>query len=373
MAFIEKREGRRGRSYRVRVRDPYTGELTSRTFPTRKAVEDWLHTQEAKKITGTYRDPDAAKVALGTMVDSFISSAIDLAPATVALYRVMARRYVAPSIGRIQVGMIRPQDLRDWTAELAAKGTGAPSIVKARQLVTRVLGQAVADGIIPANPAAFAPPPRSTRKDLHVLSPAEVHAIAEGIDPRYRAMVVVMAWCGLRFGEAAALRRFDVDMHRARLTVARALSEVRGHVREGGTKTGRTRTVTMPKVVAEALSDHMGRHPATYVTKMGDLIFTAPDGGYIRRTNWRRRVWVPALERASLSGIRPHDLRHFGAAVAIAAGAHPKAIQERLGHAPITTTLNIYGALFPSLDEELAAKLDQVAGASEAEVVALRK
>ena len=130
----------------------------------------------------------------------------------------------------------------------------------------------------------------------------------------------------------------------------------------------------MPKVVAEALSDHMGRHPATYVTKMGDLIFTAPDGGYIRRTNWRRRVWAPALERASLSGIRPHDLRHFGAAVAIAAGAHPKAIQERLGHAPITTTLNIYGALFPSLDEELAAKLDQVAArASEPEVVALRR
>jgi len=116
--------------------------------------------------------------------------------------------------------------------------------------------------------------------------------------------------------------------------------------------------------VIDALSDHLGRHP-------GDLVFTAPDGGFIRRTNWRRRVWAPAIEAAGVSGVRPHDLRHFGAAVAIAAGAHPKAIAERLGHASITTTLNIYGALFPSLDEELAGKIDQVA--TGADVVALRR
>src|SRR6266542_1952666 len=155
-------------------------------------------------------------------------------------------------------------------------------------------------------------------------------------------MVLTMAWCGLRFGEVAALRRTDVDMHRGRLTVSRALSEVRGQITEGQTKTGKTRPVTMPKVVVSALTEHLGRHP-------GNLIFTAPDGGYIRRTNWRRRVWVPALAAAGLSGVRPHDLRHFGAAVAIAAGAHPRAIMERLGHSSISTTLNVYGHLFPAL------------------------
>jgi integrase len=181
-------------------------------------------------------------------------------------------------------------------------------------------------------------------------------------------MVLTMAWCGLRFGEAAALRRTDVDLHRGRLTVTRSLSEVRGHITEGQTKTGKVRTVTMPKVVITAVIKHLGQQP-------GDLIFTAPDGGYIRRTNWRRRIWAPALEAAGLSGVRPHDLRHFGAAVAIASGAHPKAIMERLGHSSITTTLNVYGHLFPSLDEELAAKLDQRVASEtrSAEVVALRR
>jgi integrase len=356
-AFIEKRSGKRGASWRVRIRDPYTGELHSETFQTKKRAQDWLHNRESAKRSGNWRDPDAGKVGLGTLVDSFIASAIDLAPATVALYRTMARLYVAPSIGRQAVGTIRPQDLRDWTAALTKQAVGSQTIAVARRLVTRVLGQAVADGIIPANPATFAPPPRTNRKDLHVLSPGEVQAIAENIDPRNRAMVLVMAYCGLRFGEAAALRRGDVDMLRGRLTVARALAEVRGHITEGPTKTGKVRTVTMPKMVVKALGEHMASQPDP---EGSDLIFTAADGGYIRRTNWRRRVWTPALEAAGISGVRPHDLRHFGAAVAIAAGAHPKAIQERLGHASITTTLNIYGALFPSLDEELAAKLDEV-------------
>jgi integrase len=368
MAFVEKREGKRGRSYRVRVRDPYTGELHSETFSTRKAAQDWLHGQESAKRTGNWRNPDAGKVALGTLVDSFLRSATDLAPATLALYGTMHRRYIAPSIGRLSVGAIRPQDLREWTARLVEDGTGTRTTQVARKLVGRVLGQAVADGVIPSNPIAFAPAPRSTRKALHVLSPAEVQAIADNIDPDYRAMVLTMAWCGLRFGEAAALRRTDVDLHRGRLTVTRSLSEVRGHITEGQTKTGKVRTVTMPKVVITAVIKHLGQQP-------GDLIFTAPDGGYIRRTNWRRRIWAPALEAAGLSGVRPHDLRHFGAAVAIASGAHPKAIMERLGHSSITTTLNVYGHLFPSLDEELAAKLDQRVASEtrSAEVVALRR
>jgi integrase len=366
VAFIEKREGKRGRSWRVRIRDPYTGELHSETFQTRREAEDWLHDRESARRAGQWRDPDAGKVAFASLVDSFIASAADLAPATLALYRTMQRRYIAPAIGRRAVGAIRPQDVREWTAAMAGQGIGAPTIQTARRLLTRVLAQAVADGIIPTNPAAFAPAPRTARKALHVLSPGEVHRIADSIDPRYRAMVLTMAYCGLRFGEAAALRRTDLDLQRGRLTVARALAEVQGHVTEGQTKTGRVRTVTMPRTVTEALEAHLGRNP-------GELVFTAPDGGFIRRTNWRRRVWAPALAKARVSGVRPHDLRHFGAAAAIAAGAHPRAIMERLGHSSITTTMNIYGGLFPSLDEELAARLDEMAQSADpqANVVAL--
>lgn len=99
-----------------------------------------------------------------------------------------------------------------------------------------------------------------------------------------------------------------------------------------------------------------------------DLIFVGRDGGPLRRTNFRKRHWLPALERAELPmELRFHDLRHTCAALLIAQGAHPKEIQARLGHSSITTTLDRYGHLFPSLDERLSIGLDELFRRSETE------
>ena len=396
MAYIEKRKGPHGTRYRVRLRDPLSGVLLCQIFDSKTAALDWLHEQENSKRSGTWRDRQAGKTPVGELVEKFVDAAPDLAPATVALYRSVTRNHIqGHRIAARSVAALRPQDVRDWISQLQAEGVGVQAIRVARRLVARVLRQAQADGTIGANPVDAAPPPRLVRGQPHVLNVDEVQRIAEAIDPAYRALVLAAAYCGLRFGEVAALRLGDVDMLRRRLVVSRALSEVGGTVTEGQTKSGKTRMVTMPAAVVEALAAHLEDHE-------GELIFTAPDGGYIRRTNWRRRVWAPALghaglphpyapkgERCSLCGAAeadnlhtdpaptPHDLRHFGAAVAIAAGAHPKAIQERLGHASITTTLNVYGHLFPSLDEELAAKLDTLARGARpqqgAEVVSLER
>jgi len=80
----------------------------------------------------------------------------------------------------------------------------------------------------------------------------------------------------------------------------------------------------------------------------------------LRRSNFPDRVRLPTVRAADLGGLRMHDLRHTAAALAIRAGAHPKAIQERLGHASITTTFNTYGHLFPEIDEQLAARLEEI-------------
>jgi integrase len=124
----------------------------------------------------------------------------------------------------------------------------------------------------------------------------------------------------------------------------------------GPTKTGASRTVAIPATVAEDLARHFESVPD------GRLVFPAPMGGYLARTRFRTRTWLPAVAAA---GIDPppgfHDLRHTAAALAIAEGAHPKAIQARLGHACIRTTLDVYGGLFPTLDADLADRLDRLA------------
>lgn len=155
----------------------------------------------------------------------------------------------------------------------------------------------------------------------------------------------------------AGLRVGDVDFLRSRLTVAEAIVEVGGRLYRGGTKTGAQRMVTLPRSVTEALAAHLAAFPPG----PEGLVFTAPEGGPLRRSSFRSRVWLPATRGVKLEGLRVHDLRHTAAALAITAGAHPKAISERLGHASITTTLNTYGHLFPALDEELAGRLDEMA------------
>ncbi len=116
------------------------------------------------------------------------------------------------------------------------------------------------------------------------------------------------------------------------------------------------RAVPIPRIVAEEIALHLAQFPAG----SDGLVFTAPGGGLIRRTNWRQRVWLPALRRAGIPAPipRPHDLRHTAASLAIQAGAHPKAIQSMLGHSSITITLDRYGHMFPSVAESLAEAVD---------------
>jgi integrase len=118
------------------------------------------------------------------------------------------------------------------------------------------------------------------------------------------------------------------------------------------------RVVTIPAFLA----DKLGRHLAAIQNLKGsDLVFPSPAGEHLRRTSFSHRFWTPAVKATGLDPAPVfHDLRHTAVALAIAGGAHPKAIQARLGHASITTTLNTYGHLFPSLDVELADRLEAV-------------
>jgi integrase len=96
------------------------------------------------------------------------------------------------------------------------------------------------------------------------------------------------------------------------------------------------------------------------ISRNTELVFPSRDGTPMRRTNFRRRTWASALKTAKLKGAHFHDLRHTAVAFAIERGAHPRAIQERMGHNSITTTMNVYGGLFPRLEEAIADGLDEL-------------
>ena len=230
-----------------------------------------------------------------------------------------------------------------------------PGIENAYGLLRQVLGAAVEDSRIPRNPCDGVKLPKRQHSDRGYLAHGQVVALAVAVE-RDSAVVQFLAYTGLRWGEMAALRVQDFDMLRRRVNVSRSVTESGGLVWTPG-KTHQRRSVPFPAVLADELS-------AVMVGKARDaLVFTDMRGSVLRNSNWRARVFAPAVavcQKAdeSFPTITPNDLRHTAASLAISAGANVKAVQRMLGHAKASMTLDTYADLFDTDLDAVAVELD---------------
>ncbi len=251
---------------------------------------------------------------------------------------------------------------------MAAGEAGDGSIAAAFRLLRAVLNSAIAADLIARNPTQGVRPPAPGSGEMHFLTAQQVAQLVDEVGDRYRALILLLAYGGLRIGEACALRVDDLDLLRGRVLVQRSVTDVGGRMIEGPTKSRSKRTVTVPKFLRETLGEHVGCFSG------GDgHVFTGTHGDPIHVRNFRRRVWVPALQRMKLGdwvlgsdgldrfvpALRIHDLRHTCAALLIAQGAHVKEIADRLGHSSPVVTLNTYAHILPSLEERLSNGLEE--------------
>jgi len=188
------------------------------------------------------------------------------------------------------------------------------------------------------------------------VTPEAVALLVEVVDVVYQAMVLVGAVLGLRWGEVAGLRVQDLDLLGRTLTVDFQLDEQRELV-EVKSGAGR-RTLTMPRALVDVLSVHLARAGLTAAN--GDsLVFTAADGGPLSYTNWRRRTWLPAIEKAGLPDVDFHDLRRAAAIALVRLGVDVKTAQTRLGHSDVRLTLEVYAQATTEGDLEAADRLGE--------------
>ena len=353
MASIEKRV-RNGRAYyRARYRDP-SGRQRNKTFRRKVDAEKYLALIEAAKVRGTWTDPAHGKITLAEWLETWWGSAADLRPSTKARDRAYLNSLVLPRFGTTPLAAITQPDVQAWVAHLTARGFAPATVIKAYQLLGRTLTAAVNADMIPRSPCRAVRLPKIEREEMRFLTPAEVARLADAIHSRYRALVLLGAYGGLHMGELAGLRRGRVDLLRGTVDVAEIVVEVNGQLYTGPPKTraGR-RTVGLPRAVVEELAAHMGP-----VGPADAYVFTAERGGTLRTSNFRVKVWLPAVRAAGLAPLRPHDLRHTAVALWIAAGANPKEVSVRAGHTSVSFTLDRYGHLFPGHDAELRDRLD---------------
>src|SRR4051812_37225065 len=348
--------------YRARYVGP-DGRRRTKIFGTAKAdARAWLAAQQTDLIRKGWRAPEAGRRFVGEYAEDYLARS-DLREGTRALYASLWRHHLAETWGRVPVDQVTPTAVRSWHAQ-AGQTTRPTALAQSYRLLRAILNVAVADEAIPSNPCRLrgAGAPKAARPS-RALTAVETLQLAEQLGrdrrtERYRALVLVLAFGGLRFGEATALRRSDV-LSGGRLRVERSVRRVgdRWVVGEPKTDAGR-RTVTLPAAVAAVLENHLEKHVGP---SPGALLFSTSSGGYLARSNWNA-TFRRAADAIGLPAVRPHELRHTGATLAAATGATTKELMRRLGHSSPAAAL-LYQHAADDRDADIARALDAMLGA----------
>ncbi len=342
----------------VRWRDPSTGRERTKTFTRATDARAFKSQVENEINRGTYIDRTRGKTPFEEIADNWIESKVNLRLSTWTRDESYLRNHVVSAFGEMAIATVTKTDVQSWVRDLQAKGLAPATIRQCYRILNSVMEDAVDHKYIVESPCRKISLPRADRQEHLYLEPTQVERLAAAIDPLFEALIYSAVYLGCRWGELVGLKRQKLNLLRRQVIIVGSLEEVGSasprYVEETKTKSSR-RTLTIPPFLGEILAEHLGRVPES------DFVFVGRDGALLRRNNFRRRHWKPAVLAAELpEHLRFHDLRHTCASILIAQGAHPKEIQARLGHASIMTTMDQYGHLFPSLGMQLDENLEKV-------------
>jgi integrase len=239
------------------------------------------------------------------------------------------KKQVLPYFGSVPLNKITNAVVRKWVSTLLSSGLSAATTRKAVFALRQCLAAAIADERLQFNPACAVPLPTERQKPPRYLSQSEVERLVDEMPHQYRALVLVGAYAGLRWGEAAGLRRRDIDPLCSRIRVTSTAVQLRGRVTlDNDPKTTRSkRSVPVARSVMRRLEQHLSE----FVDQTEDaIVFTAPTGGPLFRS-WGRTVLRPAVLRAGLDDITFHGLRHSFVAIMVAAGCNVREVSEWAG------------------------------------------
>ena len=228
-------------------------------------------------------------------------------------------------------------------------------------MLKSILTTAVNDELLQRNPCILTGKalPALPQREPVLLKPKEIEKVAasEVMPERYRMMILLAGWCGLRWGEVTELRRCDIAEDGSVLAITRAVTHRNGKCNIGTTKTDATRTVAAPDHLREKLLQHMAIH----VMPEDEALLFAPyrDGCHVNDKVFRDEWFKPALKAVGAKDIRFHDLRHFGGTMATLAGGSLRDVMKRLGHRTVKAAM-FYQAIVEGRDDEIAAALSKL-------------
>jgi integrase len=360
MGSIKPYETAKGRRYRVQYRRPDQRLTQKRGFRTKREAELFLATVEVDMSQGRYIAPSLARVTVADWMQIWLAARGDLRATTRSRVGQIIQKHIDPELGRIQIGNLTRLQVQEWASAMP----GAPATVrKTVNVLSGALRFAVEDGRLPSNPAQRLKLPKVVKTAKRYLSHEQVAALARtvgqisgGFEHGYHLVVLVLAYCGLRWGELSGLRVRDVDLTRRRLTIRHTVVADRGYQRVEAPKDYEQRSIPIPQFLCQPLArqivDRQPDEPVFYGIRTKTWL-----RNHVFRVGW----FDEAAAKVGLEGLTPHELRHTAASLAISAGANVKAVQRILGHASAAVTLDVYADLFEEDLDTVGVSLDRIA------------
>lgn len=340
---------------------------------TKKDAEKRLSELLNQIDNGTFMKP--SKTTLAEYLERWLKDYAwsNLSPRTAEGYESIIRQHVIPSIGSLRLAQLKPEHLQQYYSEKMTDGRcdgkGALSQTTVNHHHTclhRALKMALKWGLISRNPADAVTPPRPQRTEMQTMNEEEVETFLEFVKKTpYYALFYLNIFTGMRRSELLALRWCEVDLDLCEVSVIRSLHHLHNGsliFRQPKTVKGR-RMIALTPSTALMLREHKKNQEVTKLmlgvgVKDDDLVFSQVDGKPLL-PDTVSHAWTKTVKRAGLKHFRLHDGRHTHASIMLKQGIHPKIVQERLGHATISTTLDLYSHVAPGLQEAAARHFDE--------------
>jgi integrase len=335
------------------------------TFATKTEAEEWLTLKEAEILEDEWIDPDAGAVLVTDYGSTWIDERPGLRPKTILIYRGLLRSHIAPHFEHVTVAEVTLARVRRWRKKLLDSGVSEVTAAKAYRLLRAIFNTALDDGLVKRNPCRIKGADRENSPERPVLTVAQVYALADAVGLRYRALILLAAFTSLRWAELAALTPADIDLDARTVRVTRQLYYHQAGYRFAPPKSrAGVRVVDFPDLIVSDVRKHLDWLPAKT-----PLVFATSTGSPLSHSNFRTRVWLPALAAVGLEGIHLHDLRHTGNQLTANAGANLRELMVRMGHDSERAAL-IYLHSTAARQQALA---DAVGAAARAELAKSKK
>jgi len=336
--------------YAVRYRTTDNRTTRKRGFKTKRDAQSFANDLEVKKLTGDFIAPALGKVTVHELSSDWLARKKQ--STAQSYYRTLETAYrvhVQPRWGAVSVADVDLLGVEAWITGMVRKGSGATTVIRAQGVLSGILADAVKGKRLSANPVkGLDNLPRKSGKRRVYLSADDVTRLADK-SGEHRVLVLVLAYCGVRWGEAIGLRVRDIQFLRRRISVSENAVQIGSRHVVGPTKGREDRSVPVPEFVLNELSVQCKGKAA------GDLVFGY--GGYLQRPKSSNGWFTRAVKAARVQKVTPHDLRHTCASLAVSAGVNVLALARMLGHKDPSVTLRVYADLFDTDLDVVAASL----------------